>query len=131
MKPEEARKWAELYSAIADGKTWQIENWDPAASGRRWRDANEQDDPRGWRVDHLRIKPEPQSAAQAQIDAAQEELRLCKQDAIKLQDECIADTPPKQSTELPEASPETKGICNTERACAACYSGQGDCEVTV
>lgn len=77
------------------------------------------------------INAMPQSAAQAQIDAAQEELRLCKQDAIKLQDECIADTPPKQSTELPEASPETKGICNTERACAACYSGQGDCEVTV
>jgi hypothetical protein len=73
------------------------------------------------------------SVAQAIVEelAAQEELRLCKQDAIKLQDECIADTPPKQSTELPEASPETKGVCNTERACAACYSGQGDCEVTV
>ena len=28
--------------------------------------------------------------AQAQIDAAQEELRLCQQDAIKLQDECVA-----------------------------------------
>jgi septal ring factor EnvC (AmiA/AmiB activator) len=36
------------------------------------------------------INAMPQSAAQAQIDAAQEELRLCKQDAIKLQDECIA-----------------------------------------
>ena len=32
----------------------------------------------------------PQSEVQAQIDAAQEELRLCQQDAIKLQDECIA-----------------------------------------
>jgi len=30
---------------------------------------------------------------------------------------------------LPEASPATKGICNTERACRACYSGQGTCEV--
>ena len=31
-----------------------------------------------------------QPDAQAQIDAAQEELRLCQQDAIKLQDECVA-----------------------------------------
>jgi len=46
-----------------------------------------------------------------------------------LREELARQEPP--TTELPEASPETKGICNTERACAACYSGQGDCEVTV
>ena len=28
---------------------------------------------------------------------------------------------------LPEASPATKGVCNDERACANCYSGQGEC----
>lgn len=28
---------------------------------------------------------------------------------------------------LPEASPATKGQCNDERACSACYSGQGSC----
>lgn len=29
---------------------------------------------------------------------------------------------------LPEASPATKGQCNDERACGACFSGQGQCE---
>ena len=60
MTTDEARKWADLYSKIAEGKKWQIESFDPAALGRQWRDANEQDDPRGWSVKHLRIKPEPQ-----------------------------------------------------------------------
>lgn len=27
---------------------------------------------------------------------------------------------------LPEASPETKGQCNTESACSNCYSNQGE-----
>lgn len=31
---------------------------------------------------------------------------------------------------LPSASPQTKGVCNDERACAACYSNQGDCLAT-
>lgn len=29
---------------------------------------------------------------------------------------------------LPEVSPATKGQCNDERACGACFSGQGQCE---
>ena len=28
---------------------------------------------------------------------------------------------------LPDASPEVKGLCNTERACSACFSGNGEC----
>lgn len=32
---------------------------------------------------------------------------------------------------LPEASPATKGQCNTERACGACFSGQGKCTTHV
>lgn len=56
MKPEEARKWAELYTAIADGKTWQIQS-----SAGEWNDAtNGVHDPRGWSIERLRIKPEPQ-----------------------------------------------------------------------
>lgn len=31
------------------------------------------------------------------------------------------------ATTLPEASPATKGQCNDERACGACFSGQGVC----
>lgn len=31
--------------------------------------------------------------------------------------------------DLPPASPATKGQCNDERACVACWSGQGPCEV--
>jgi hypothetical protein len=55
MKPEEARKWAELYTAIADGKTWQIQS-----SAGEWNDAtNGVHDPRGWSIERLRIKPEP------------------------------------------------------------------------
>ena len=57
MKPEESRKWAEIYTAIAEGKAWQI-----ATAPRVWRDACEDDDPRGWRVEHVRVKPEPQLA---------------------------------------------------------------------
>ena len=34
----------------------------------------------------------------------------------------------KEQEKLPEASPETKGQCNDERACAPCYSGQGVCD---
>jgi len=34
---------------------------------------------------------------------------------------------PGTNTHLPEASPATKGRCNDERACEACYSGQGWC----
>lgn len=34
-----------------------------------------------------------------------------------------------QQPPLPEASPATKGQCNDERACGACWSGQGACEV--
>ena len=30
---------------------------------------------------------------------------------------------------LPEASPLTKGVCNDERSCSACFSGQGKCEL--
>jgi len=55
MTTEEARKWAELYAAIADGKTWQI-----TTAPSVWRDACKDDNPRGWRVERLRIKPEPQ-----------------------------------------------------------------------
>lgn len=33
-----------------------------------------------------------------------------------------------RSTTLPEASPATKGQCNDERACGACFSGQVQCE---
>jgi hypothetical protein len=33
-----------------------------------------------------------------------------------------------RATTLPEASPATKGQCNDERACGACFSGQGQCE---
>lgn len=32
------------------------------------------------------------------------------------------------SADLPAASPATKGICSDERMCAACYSGQSECE---
>ena len=60
MKPEEARKWVELYTAIAEGRKWQMEIRDPEASGRRWEDAKEDDDPGGWCVQHVRVKPEPQ-----------------------------------------------------------------------
>ncbi len=56
MKPEEARKWAEIYSAIAEGKKWQIQS-----SAGEWNDAtNGVHDPRGWSIERLRIKPEPQ-----------------------------------------------------------------------
>lgn len=56
MKPEEARKWAEIYSAIAEGKKWQIRS-----SAGEWNDAtNGVHDPRGWSIERLRIKPEPQ-----------------------------------------------------------------------
>ena len=56
MKPEEARKWATLYSAIADGKKWQIQS-----SAGEWNDAtNGIHDPRWWSIERLRIKPEPQ-----------------------------------------------------------------------
>ena len=30
---------------------------------------------------------------------------------------------------LSEASPLTKGVCNDERSCSACFSGQGKCEL--
>lgn len=32
---------------------------------------------------------------------------------------------------LPEASSTTRGICNDEHACGACWSGQGQCELRV
>lgn len=35
---------------------------------------------------------------------------------------------PGMNTHLPEASPATKGRCNDERACEACYSGKGGCQ---
>lgn len=35
---------------------------------------------------------------------------------------------PAAADVLPEASPATKGQCNDERACGACFSGQGQCE---
>ena len=52
-------------------------NWELRGNFPKWNSIPEQ-----WN----RRQPD----AQAQIDAAQEELRLCQQDAIKLQDECVA-----------------------------------------
>ena len=90
MKPEEARKWAELYTAIADGKKWQIENLKPAGSGRRWRDANEHDDPRGWRVEHLRVKPEPQKVYVATWFEDDGRVNSCSLPAFGFDDVCHA-----------------------------------------
>lgn len=37
---------------------------------------------------------------------------------------------PAGASPLPAASPETKGQCNDERACGACFSDQGNCETS-
>lgn len=50
---EEARKWAELYAAIAEGKAWQFQD-----SKGDWRDSEDDDRPVAWPVKRLRIKPE-------------------------------------------------------------------------
>lgn len=84
MKPEEARKWAELYTAIADGKTWQIQS-----SAGEWNDAtNGVHDPICWRVEHLRVKPEPQQRA---LDAAPPMPTHCL--ACALRDDAIGQAP--------------------------------------
>lgn len=54
MTKEEARARASIYTAIADGRAWQIRRLS------EWRDATESDDPEGWSIERLRIKPEPQ-----------------------------------------------------------------------
>jgi len=54
MAKEEARKWAELYTAIAEGKTWQFQ------MSHGWVTAGENHNPMEWPIGRLRLKPESQ-----------------------------------------------------------------------
>ena len=55
MTNDEARKWAEIYTAIADGKTWQY------LRGDEWIDGHGDDIPAFWSLNHVRIKTETQT----------------------------------------------------------------------
>jgi len=58
MKKEDARKWAELFAAIAAGEPWQIK-W---PSG--WVDAIDGHNPGMFKLNSVRIKPGPEPEPQ-------------------------------------------------------------------